>query len=66
MTDSKLILIEEIIGVLWLIAALLAFGQSYVFWGYVFSVKAAMDMMCTIIFAVRHLKEKENAVEGIL
>ena len=39
---------EEIISVLWIIAAILAFGHGFTVWGWVFAIKAAIDTACTI------------------
>ena len=47
---------EEIIGVLWLIAALLAFISGHPNLGYFFSIKAMFDMLCCIILAIQKVK----------
>ena len=54
MSESKE---EEIIGTLWLIAAVLAFGFQYTGWGYVFTVKAATDQLLSIVFAIRRMRK---------
>lgn len=44
--------IEELIGMLWIIAALLAFSNNYRIWGYVFALKGGFDQLCSICFAI--------------
>lgn len=44
---------EEIIAVLWIIATLLAFSNSYTAWGWVFAIKATCDTACAIHCAVK-------------
>ncbi len=56
---------EEVVAVLWLIAALLAWLGGIKWLAYLLFVKALMDTACAIVFAVidgsRELKEKRNA-----
>ncbi len=54
---------EEIIAVLWIIAAIMAFGNGYTSWGWVFAVKAALDVACTITFAFKEalIERKESS-----
>ena len=49
---------EEIIGVLWTIAALLAFGNGYSIWGWIFAIKAGLDCLTSILFAIQEAKAK--------
>jgi hypothetical protein len=55
---------EEIISVLWLIAALLAFNGGYVVFGWVLAFKAGLDCLCSIHMAVKEIakgrKEPNN------
>jgi len=46
-------LIEEIIAVLWIIAALLAFLANYPTWGWVFAIKAICDFLMCIWFSLK-------------
>lgn len=53
--------VEEIIGTLWLIAAILAFANGYRVWGYLFAIKAAFDQGCSIYFAIiKHIKDRDD------
>ena len=53
---------EEVIAVLWVIAALLAFGHGFSVWGWIFAVKAASDTACSIHFGIREaLIERKKA-----
>jgi len=49
--------IEETIGCLWMIAALIAFASGHPVWGYIFAIKAAFDMAFSIIFAIWRVTE---------
>ena len=42
---------EELIGTLWIIAALLAFGFGYRWWGYAFAIKGGGNLafFCGIV-----------------
>lgn len=44
---------EEIIAVLWVIAALIAIGSGHTIFGWVFSIKAISDILCAIYFAIK-------------
>lgn len=57
MSESKQ---EEIIGVLWLIAAVTAFGNGYTYWAWVFAVKAAFDIACSIVRAIQAVLERQK------
>ena len=56
--------IEEAVGVLWIIAAILAFGFEHTFLGWVFAVKGTFDQCCSFGYSIcRRIlarKEKEN------
>ena len=43
---------EEIIAVLWVIAALIAFGNGYAGWGWTFAIKGAIDTLQAIWMGV--------------
>jgi hypothetical protein len=59
MSNSKT---EEIIAVLWAIAALLAFANGHQVWGWIFAVKAALDTACSIgIGIIEAIKEVKAA-----
>lgn len=50
---------EEIIGTLWIIAAVLAFGFDYPSWGWIFAAKGASDTVAAFFAAFRgHRHEK--------
>ena len=44
---------EEIIATLWIIAALIAFGNGYTGWGWVFAIKGGGDTLYAIYFGIR-------------
>lgn len=44
---------KELIGTLWIIAALLAFGFGYTGWGWCFAIKGASDQVCSICCAIK-------------
>ena len=50
---------EEIIAVLWAIAALLAFGFEFAVFGWVFACKAALDTLCALWFSVKEIKAED-------
>ena len=55
-------LVEEVIGCLWLIAAVLAFGFKFDLLGWMLAIKAAMDQGSAIWFAVKEaIAEKKAA-----
>lgn len=62
MSESKS---EEIISALWAIAALLAFSGGHDIWGWIFAIKAALDTVASIFFAllgiIRARRLKNNA-----
>lgn len=47
---------EEIIGVLWIIASILAFGFHFNFFGWIFCIKGLIDMGYSISFALKEIK----------
>ena len=59
MSESK---VEEIIAALWSVCALLAFGYGFTVWGWIFTVKAVADTLCSIGFAMREIA-KERRVD---
>ena len=44
---------EEIIATLWIIAALIAFGNGFEKWGWVFAIKGGLDTATAIWFAIK-------------
>ena len=60
---------EEIICALWVIAALLAFGFGYRFWGLFFAAKAVMDLIATFYYGwievVARMKQKQAAIKDV-
>jgi len=52
--------VEEIIGTLWLIAALLAFLNDYTFWAWLFVVKALSDYVFSSWIAITESKRKNE------
>lgn len=52
---------EEIISVLWAIAALTAFGFGYEIWGWIFAVKAASDAAWAIYSGIDEALRKSQA-----
>ena len=58
-------LIEEVIGCLWLIAAVLAFGFKFDTVGWLLAIKAATDQGSAIWFAVKEaIAEKKASNNG--
>ena len=55
---------EEIISVLYVIAALLAFNGGYVGWGWIFAVKAACDCACAIWLGWKEIKAEKAEQEN--
>jgi hypothetical protein len=55
---------EEIISVLWIIAALLAFADGYTVFGWVFAIKATIDMVFAIHYGIREVIDEERAKTG--
>jgi len=56
---------EEIIGTLWAICAVLAFGFDFSTWGWIFAIKAATDHLTAIYCAVKEiLAERHNDASG--
>jgi len=47
---------EEIIACLWLIACLLAFGFGYNVVGWIFGIKASIDLIGVILIALKEIK----------
>lgn len=58
MSESKQ---EEIIATLWLIAALLAFGNGYTFLGWALTVKAGLDTAAAIYIGVAEVLAEKRA-----
>jgi hypothetical protein len=48
---------EEIVSVLWIIAALIAFGNGHSNWGWIFVTKGAFDTLCAIYFSWKERNE---------
>jgi hypothetical protein len=46
---------EELLAVLWIIAAILAFGFRYSVWGWIFVVKS----VCQIVAAIHYVSKEE-------
>lgn len=46
---------EEVIAVLWVIAALLAFIGEYTVWGWIFALKAGADTVCAIYYGIKEV-----------
>lgn len=44
---------EEMIAVLWIIAAILSFGFGFNVWGYLFAIKGLCDTVISIYFAIK-------------
>ncbi len=56
---------EEILSVLWIIAALLAFNGGHDGWGWGFAFKGALDTLTAIKFAIREVRaERTNEQQG--
>lgn len=51
---------EEIIAVLWIIAALLAFSNSWLVWGAIFGFKGFSDTLFAIYFAGREIRAEKK------
>lgn len=58
MSDSRK---EEIIAALWLIAALLAFGNGYTVLGWMLTVKSVLDTATSIYFAATEILAERRA-----
>lgn len=60
---------EEIISILWIIAALIAFGNGFDGWGWAFAIKGGLDTATAIWFAIKEIiaeiKAKAHNVELI-
>lgn len=54
-------LIEEVIGCLWLITAVLAFGFGFDALGWFCAIKAATDQCMAIFYTVKEIKAEEKA-----
>lgn len=52
---------EEIISALWAVCALLAFGYGFTVWGWLFTVKAASDALCSVGFAIIEILAAKKA-----
>ncbi|MCJ7600240.1 MAG: hypothetical protein MUO63_01915 [Desulfobulbaceae bacterium] len=53
---------EEIIAVLWIIAALLAFQNGHNIWGWIFTIKGALDTCSSTCFAIMEVIDKKRAI----
>ena len=51
---------EEVIAVLWLIAAILAFSQEARTFGYIFLLKSLFDHACLVGYVVAALNAKQE------
>ena len=51
---------EEIIATLWIIAALIAFGNGYNGWGWVFTIKGGLDLVYSIFYGMKEVTRKRN------
>ena len=60
MNESKT---EEIIAVLYMLCALLAFSGGYESWGWIFTAKAVSDLACSGYFAIKE-NRAEKAEQG--
>lgn len=52
---------EEIISVLWIIAALIAFGNGYTTWGWIFAIKGGLDTTTAIWLGVKEAISEKKA-----
>lgn len=59
-------LVEEVIGCLWLIAAVLAFGFKFDPLGWLLAIKAATDQGFAIWFAVKEAIAEKKAFNGFV
>lgn len=55
---------EEIITALWAICSVTAFGFGFTGWGWVFAIKAAHDLICTIAYCVKEVKAEYRQAKG--
>jgi hypothetical protein len=55
---------EEIISVLWLIAALLAFNGGYAVLGWMLTTKAGLDCVTSLFFAFKEVMAKLKSIKG--
>lgn len=51
---------EEIIATLWIIAALIAFGNGFEAWGWAFAIKGGLDTATAIWLAIAKVSEGEK------
>ena len=54
-------LVEEVIGCLWLISAVLAFGFKFDTLGWLLAIKSATDQGAAIFFAIKEAVAEEKA-----
>jgi len=54
MSNSKQ---EEVIAVLWIIAAVMAFGFGFTVFGWIFAIKGFSDTAISVFFAIKEAKE---------
>lgn len=52
MNTSK---VEEVIGALWVICAILCFHAGFTTWGWFFAIKAALDIATSINYAIKEV-----------
>ena len=62
MNESKSIR-EELLAVLWAIAAILCFGFGFTTWGWIFGVKAGLDFVVAIYFSIVEVRIKHAAAK---
>lgn len=53
---------EEIISALWVICSLLAFGLHFDLAGWLFGVKAGLDIVFSLCFAAKEARKKKAVV----
>ena len=54
---------EEIISALWMICALLAFGFGFKVAGWLFGIKAGLDTVCSLYFAIVEFKKRNGGAK---
>lgn len=57
---------EEIISVLWIIAAILSFGFHFDAMGWICSIKAAVDTLCALWCAFREARDARADIHSNL
>lgn len=51
---------EEIIGALWAIAAIAAFGNGYAVAGWIFTIKSVSDILCSVLYSFNKIKAERS------